>query len=340
MQRIKIGHIGTKHDHSRAKLETVERCPDLFEVVGIVPESREIAERIQKDSVYAGVPVMTEEELFAVPGLKAVLVESFELDSVAAAQRCVDHGFSVHLDKPGGEDIGAYEKLLRSAKEKGLTVQLGYMYRDNLAVRRAHELQDAGKIGEITAIDTAMSTQHGAEKVRWLSCFKGGVMFWLGCHMIDLIFRFAGVPQEIIPYLNRSTFSCEETRDNTFALMVYPKFVATVRINSTEVNGYGRRQFVLCGREGSVEIKPMEGPTKMTFSHTSMVADRIYTDIKEEIPEKELQAGRYDLMMRNFYEYVTGRKQNPYSYEYELQLQKMVLAACGFAVDFREKTVL
>ena len=136
MEKIKLGHIGTRHDHSRAKLEGAKKFPELFEVVGIVPESEEVAERIKNDKVYGDVPVMTEEELFAVPGLDAVLCEGFELDSVAAAQRCVDHGLHVHLDKPGGEDIAAYEKLLRDAKRKNLVVQLGYMYRYNPVIQQ------------------------------------------------------------------------------------------------------------------------------------------------------------------------------------------------------------
>ena len=44
MEKIKLGHIGTRHDHSRAKLEGAKKFPDLFEIVGIVPESPAVAE--------------------------------------------------------------------------------------------------------------------------------------------------------------------------------------------------------------------------------------------------------------------------------------------------------
>lgn len=334
MEKIKVGHIGTRHDHSRMKLEGIKRLPDCFEVVGIVPDEPGFAEKYKNDKVYAGVPIMTEEELFAVPDLKLVLLEGFELESVAAAQRCVDRGLHIHLDKPGGEDIAAYEKLLRDAKAKNLIVQLGYMYRYNPAVMYLHDLIKDGRIGEITAIDTQMSTQHAAYKVQWMSCFQGGVMFWLGCHLVDLIYRVAGVPDEIIPMNNRSGFSCPETLDNIFVVMKYPKFVATIRVNSTEVNGFGRRQFVVCGREGSVEIKPLEGPTKMTFADRRMTGTNIYNDVKAEIPFQK-PVGRYDLMLADLYDYIMGKKENPYTYEYELQLQKMVLAACGMDVDYK-----
>lgn len=338
MEKIKLGHIGTRHDHSRAKLEGAKKFPELFEIVGIVPESAEVAEKIKNDKVYGDVPVMTEEELFAVPGLDAVLCEGYELDSVAAAQRCIDHGLHVHLDKPGGEDIVAYEKLMRDAKRKNLVVQLGYMYRYNPAVLYLHDLIHDGRIGEITAIDAQMSTQHDLRVNRLLSGFKGGNMFWLGCHLIDLIYRVAGVPDEIIPMNNHSDFIMENVLDNTFAVLKYPKFVATVRVNSAEVNGFGRRQLVVCGRDGTVEIKPLENPIKMTFSDRRMTGTNVYNDIKAEIPFQK-PTGRYDVMMADFAAYILGEKENPYDHNYELQLQKMVLAACGFDIDFKTPTI-
>ena len=135
---------------------------------------RRKSEKIKNDKVYGGIPIMTEEELFAVEGLELVLCEGYELDSVAAAQRCIDHGVHVHLDKPGGEDIKAYEKLLRDAKAKNLVVQLGYMYRYNYAVSKCIAMIKAGELGEIYQIDAEMSTYHPKEYRQWLKNFKGG----------------------------------------------------------------------------------------------------------------------------------------------------------------------
>ena len=138
---------------------------------------------------------------------------------------------------------------------------------------------------------------------------------------------------------NKSGFIMDGVLDNTFAVLKYPKFVATVRINSTEVNGYGRRQFVLCGREGTVEIKPLENPTKMTFADRRMTGTNAYNDVKAEIPFQK-PTGRYDVMLHDFAAYIRGTKKNPFDYDYELQLQKMVLAACGFDIDFKTPTIL
>ena len=41
MKKLRIGHIGTKHDHSVGKLDCVRKFPDVFEVVGVVEEDEE-----------------------------------------------------------------------------------------------------------------------------------------------------------------------------------------------------------------------------------------------------------------------------------------------------------
>ena len=53
MEKIKVGHIGTKHDHSWGKLEAIRKFPELFEVVGIVPQRDDpvYIEKMKKDRV-------------------------------------------------------------------------------------------------------------------------------------------------------------------------------------------------------------------------------------------------------------------------------------------------
>ena len=71
MKKIRIGHIGTLHDHSSGKMQCVLKFPDVFEVVGIVPEDDARWERIKRNPEYREIPRMTEEELIAaIPTLR------------------------------------------------------------------------------------------------------------------------------------------------------------------------------------------------------------------------------------------------------------------------------
>ena len=38
---------------------------------------------------------------------------------------------------------------------------------------------------------------------------------------------------------------------------------------------------------------------------------------------------RYDVMLQDFAKFVTRKKTNPYSYEYEVNLFRLILRACG-----------
>jgi hypothetical protein len=50
------------------------------------------------------------------------------------------------------------------------------------------------------------------------------------------------------------------------------------------------------------------------------------------------KGGRYDDMMRDFYAYITGEKQNPYTYEHDYTVQKVLSEIVG-GVRFNGKNI-
>ena len=63
MKKIRLGHVGSLHDHSSAKLACVLKFPEIFEVVGWVPENKEREMLLRNSFPYCRVPVMTRERL-------------------------------------------------------------------------------------------------------------------------------------------------------------------------------------------------------------------------------------------------------------------------------------
>ena len=332
---IRIGQIGMSHDHAEGKMDCVLKYPDHFEVAGIAEENPENIERFGGKACYNGIPVMSVDELLDLPGLDAVMVETEELKLIETAQRCVDKGVHVHIDKPAGNDIATFEKLLKTAKTKGLTVQLAYMYRYNPAVQYCLEAVKSGKLGEIYQVDAIMDSWYPPEKRAWTNSFPGGNMFFLGCHMVDLVLLMAGVPEKIIP-LNKSTgIDGINAVDHGFTVFEYKNGISTVRATLTECIGFARRQLVVCGDRGVIEIKPLEVSGSYPTSRLSITFDRQFSGsyVEQLLPEAP---GRYDTMMLDFAEMVKGNKENPFTYGYELLVQKAVLAACGLPVDIKD----
>ena len=193
---IKIGQIGMGHNHGAAKMQTFRKFPELFEIVGIAPESDEWLEKRGGLPAYEGLPILTEEALLA--RCDAVLVETEIPLLTATAQKCVDAGKHILMDKPASGTLAEFRKLLDTAKEKGLVVQLGYMYRYNPAVLQALEKLENGTLGRIYSINAEMSACDPLKYRQWLDSFPGGGMYIFGSHMLDLVIRFMGKPEKIM----------------------------------------------------------------------------------------------------------------------------------------------
>ena len=236
---------------------------------------------------------------------------------------CIEAGKHVHLDKPAG-DLKEYKYILDTARANGLVVQLGYMYRYNPAVVKCLELINEGALGEIYSINAEMSTNHPSEYRTWLKNFGGGIMYILGSHLVDLIVYMLGKPDKITSFLKNTQRDGVDVEDNNLAVLEYGNTLARIFVSSVEVNGFGRRQLVVSGSKGTVNICPLERPITLTFSNTE-IANKTYEDCKITIPFDDNTAdGRYDEMMKDFYAYVLGEKENPYTYEHDYLVQKVI----------------
>ena len=85
-------------------------------------------------------------------------------------------------------------------------------------------------------------------------------MFELGCHVIDSLVYVLGKPQKVTPFARRTHTESDTLADNQLAVFEYPAAVATVRSALIEPSGEQRRQFVVCGEEGVIDIRPLEPP--------------------------------------------------------------------------------
>ena len=152
-------------------------------------------------------------------------------------------------------------------------------------------------------------------------------MFYLGCHLIDLIYNIQGEPDEVIPLNVSSGFDGVSADDIGMVVLRYEGGVSFAKTTAVERGGFLRRQLVICGEKGTIELKPLEAYTD----------DKLYTIMNEAYDpswhkpwttSQSTPCDRYDAMMRNFAEMIRG-KENPYSYDYELNLYKLLQRACG-----------
>ena len=329
MKKIKIAQIGTsQNSHGMYIWQSLLKQSDIFEVVGYaLPENEK--EKFPKEcKVFEGHREMTVEEILCDPEIEAVAVETEEIYLTKYALMVAKAGKHLHMEKPGGVELRDFEALIGLLKEKQLAFTTGYMYRFNPAVREALRAVRAGELGKIYSVEAQMSCKHAKGVREWLKCFPGGMLFFLGCHLVDLIYQIQGEPKEIIPLSCSTGIDGLSTCDFGMAVFKYENGVSFAKTCDNEMGGFLRRQLVICGEKGSIEVKPLESVTnEIEHQSTLYRADNEDWHKPWECTKTE-SYDRYDDMMRNFAEIVRG-KENPYPYDYELNLYKLILRACG-----------
>jgi len=98
MKKIKIGQIGIGHNHGEGKMLAVQKFPELFEVIGYAEENEEWVEKRGNLPCYKDLPRLSVEEI--IEKSDAILVECDVWNLTKIAQKCVDAGKHIHIDKP------------------------------------------------------------------------------------------------------------------------------------------------------------------------------------------------------------------------------------------------
>jgi predicted dehydrogenase len=322
--RIKVGQIGVGHAHA-TKLAVYRRSPE-YEVVGIVEPDATLRAKAEGQAAFQGLPWMTREQLLNVPGLQVVLVETRVRDLLDNAEASIAAGKHVHLDKPAGESLPQFRRILDAARKQSLLVQMGYMYRYNPGFVLLREFLAKGWLGEPFEVHAVMSKVLDAESRNDAAPYPGGIMFELGCHLVDQVVGLFGRPKRIAEYSQHVAKVDDKLLDNMLAVFTYPKMIASVKSSAVEVEGMSRRHFVVCGTEGTFHIQPLDNPSvRVALSAPRGNHRKGVQEIR--FPKYERYVGdAADMAL-----IIRGEKASDFSYEHDLAVQETLLAACGVA---------
>jgi predicted dehydrogenase len=204
-------------------------------------------------------------------------------------------------------------------------VQMGYMLRYNSAFERCFQAAREGWLGRIFELNTTMSTVRPASRRKDLGDPKGGAMFDLGSHIIDALVTVLGPPQKVTPFGRKLYSKQDNVVDNQLAVFEYPDAIATVRATFVEPFAGERRQFVVCGENGTLEIRPLEPP------HLKLSLQKPAGGCKagQQTVELEPMEGRYHKQLRDFADIVRHKARPRWGDAHDLAVQKALLEASG-----------
>jgi predicted dehydrogenase len=335
MRKLKVVQIGIRHEHANGKFTTIKSLPDDFELAGLVDE-KEFADSPTYLSpqnatfeLYRGENFITLDDVFAMRGLDAALIEVPNLDLVPVAMRFAERGIPIHVDKPCGEDLGAYKQLLDLAESQKLPFQMGYVFRNNPAIRFAVEAVKSGMLGSVFMVETNMNHAYGGETYQqYLTTFKGGVMFNLGCHLIDFLVEMLGRPEKVVSLLK----GCEPgdpSLSNTLAVLEYPHTHAVVAVASRD--RMQKRRLRIEGTNGTLELCPLENFTGKGLE----IVLRLKEDFGryragEQTVGFPPESDRYAAQLLEFSAMIQGEKPDRYTRQHDYTVHEVTLAAAGY----------
>ena len=193
-------------------------------------------------------------ELVNDPAVDAVVVvtpDPLHLEMVVAFLKA---GKAVLCEKPLALNVEECVEMMRVEKETNGMLMVGQICRCTPGFIKAKELIDAGRIGELTFVESeyAHNYTHARGHNDWRVIPERHIVIGGGCHPIDLLRWIAGDPTEVYGYSNHKSLLDWPTDDTTIAIYKFPNNVmGKVFVSSGCKRDYTMRT-VLYGTMGTI----------------------------------------------------------------------------------------
>jgi len=327
--RVRMAQYGTRHGHAAGKLLAMLNHPGV-EFAGVYePDLDRRGQLAQADGSYRRVHWFAHpHELLADAQIQAVASEGLNVESLDQAEQIVAAGKHVWYDKPAGEDWPQWQRVVALAREKGLHIQMGYMFRYHGGFQRIAGWARSGLLGDLFLVRAHMSTSIPEAARQAIGVHRGGIMYDLAGHMLDQIVWLLGRPSRVTSFLRHDGDVVPGFADNTLAVLEYEQAMALVDIAAMETQPMARR-FEVYGRRGSaILLEPFEPAQRTRLCLDSAREGYLQGEQFLPVTPQDRQA-LYRLELDAFLATIAGRRPADRSPEHELLVQETLLRCTG-----------
>jgi predicted dehydrogenase len=327
---IRLGMLGMWHTHADGIVRQVVAHPDEFRLVGFHDADSEVV-AARRGSWGASVPDFRvfdrPEDLLREP-LDGVVVEGRVFENLHLAKMALESGRSVMLEKPAGENLDEFRRLVDLAQRKHLHVQMIYLFRYMSAVvellRRVRQ-GELGRVYEFRARLPKDLPSYGRYE-RELGRYQGGIFFEMAGHVIDLMVALLGRPSLVAPFLAHHHTQPGTFIDNGLAVYRFATAWGIVEVPALEVAPHSRR----------VEVYGTRGACVIPHLGSGHLANRdiqpieVYREGAPDWQRIDLPAQTLQISdLREFAACIAGKKAPDYSIEHDLDVQEALLRSCA-----------
>jgi predicted dehydrogenase len=157
------------------------------------------------------------------PEIETVVVATVNKTLLPVTLDALKHGKHVLCEKPLGRNAPEAGEMVQAAAAAQKVLKVGFNHRHHPAIRQAHELAQAGKIGPLVSIRAAYG--HGGRPgydQEWRGnpeLAGGGELLDQGVHIVDLCRWFLGDFSQVSGMLGTWFWKVAPLEDNGFALL-------------------------------------------------------------------------------------------------------------------------
>ncbi|MYB63850.1 Gfo/Idh/MocA family oxidoreductase [Candidatus Poribacteria bacterium] len=329
MPKIRMAQYGTKHGHARGKLQAMLGNPNV-EVAGVFEPDTERRTQLQADgSGFSDVPFYSDvSEMLGDDTIVAVASEGSNAESLDQTEQIVNAGKHVWYDKPAGENWEQWQSVIKTAQEKSIHVQMGYMLRYHSSFRQVTDWARSGFLGHVFSVRAHMSTNVSEDARIRISRHVGGIFFDLGGHVLDQVLWMLGRPEKVTSFLRNDGGSVEPFKDNTLTVYEFENAMAFISISALEPRPMARR-FEVYGTEGSaIIVEPFEPGLNIRLCLEK--AKEGYSQGEQIVKiDGESRQRTYELELEAFLATLAGEQPPNRPLSHELLVQETLLRATG-----------
>lgn len=141
---------------------------------------------------------LSEDDFFAEKRSDVLLICTMDRQHVDMAEKALDLGYDILLEKPVSDNGEELRRLVRKANETGRVVMVCHVLRYTAMIKKLKEVIDNGGIGRLVAIDQMENVgfwhqAHSFVRGNWRNSIETSSMILQKCcHDMDLLQYFAG----------------------------------------------------------------------------------------------------------------------------------------------------
>jgi predicted dehydrogenase len=322
---IRAAVYGIGHAHAFGKVAALRALPG-FDLVGVCEPDPSVP---RAHKALDGVRWLSEDEMLRDGSIQLIAVESHVQQNLLYARRSIDAGKFVHLDKAPGDDWAALRDLLSEAARRKLVVQMGYQWRYHPAMQAALEAARRGWLGRIYRFRAVIDKPIPAPDRLPLAMFRGGIMFELGCHLIDRATSLLGRPKRVTSHLWHHSAANDSLADNTIAILEYDTAAAEIHVAAMHPLGNDYRTVEVTGTNGSISVRPFS-PYRMVSHLKDAMGPYPGGLSHHQFPRDAAPPYAPDFLEME--SVIRGEAKPSYSAEHDLMTQEVLLKVCGYPV--------